>query len=321
MNKIILLSLIFSSSVFAKQLNLNDFLGKVKSSDLDNCSISSLKLPMIDMMYDIKANSYLNSFGSMKLKDFDMGDCISQRNILNGIITAHYFQKNKSIIGHHLKSYIAYDFKNEKMLIVMQDDDKKTYILGDRENNSLKDSLKSSFQSEFSSNKVDLDSKFSFQDIGNESRIAKEEEDKLKVRQKYIEERSRIIEAATKSIKSSGVKDYIKSDTHYNLPFNDSNGSKLKTFVMVKLDPSLNIPISKSEISKNLNFAFEMIKMRLKNPYSFKPREVAVEQKGVILKYIVKYTAQNSYGADVVDIEGRTMYLWGDGKYHLEPSK
>ena len=49
---------------------------------------------------------------------------------------------------------------------------------------------------------------------------------------------------------------------------------------------------------------------------SYKPREILVKQDNLKAEYIIKYTAKNSYGGEVVGIDGYTFYLQEDGKYH-----
>lgn len=318
MKKILGLCLFLSSSIYAKTSNLNNFIEKAKDSDLKKCVVTSLELPEMDAMYDIKYNSYLNSFGAMKLKDFDVGECISRNNIVNGVITAHFLQKNKTIVGQHLESYVAYNPSNQQMLIIVLDKDKKSYILGDKDQNLIS-ALESSFVDKFSVTPIDYNSTRIFNDIGNEGPTEKE---KIAANiQSFQALQAEIITNASKNIKKSNLKDLIKTDTSFNLMVENDEGGKSKVLIIVKLDPALNVPISKSALEKNFNFVLELIKIKLKNPYSLKPREVVVKQSSTKLEYIVKYTAQNSYGADVVGLDGRSLYLWSDGKYHPEPSK
>lgn len=86
----------------------------------------------------------------------------------------------------------------------------------------------------------------------------------------------------------------------------------------IKIDEKIGVPLVKSEVEKNLNFASQMIQVGLKNPYSYKPREILVKQDNLEVEYIIKYTAKNSYGGEVVGVNGYSFYLKEDGKYHAK---
>ncbi|BAP36684.1 hypothetical protein AS4_17440 [Acinetobacter guillouiae] len=112
----------------------------------------------------------------------------------------------------------------------------------------------------------------------------------------------------------------IEKDQVFNISVIDGNNSSKSVQVKVLMDGKINQPISKKYINSVSEAAFNKAKKsNLKNEYSFKPREVIVEQVSDTLEFIVKYTAENSYGADVVNEIRVLKFLGSDRKYHDKP--
>lgn len=308
----------FSNGVFAKKEDLNSLLNSIKKSKSENCAVNSLQIPQVDSVFKMRADFYLNMFGSMSLNDFDAGQCLSDKNITNDILTLSLYQNNKSMIGYHLKTYIAYSLITKEILIVVSDDDKKTYLLGNK-NQELVGAISRSFDGEISKSQIDMNSKLTFKDMGKDFKPDLNDQENNRSFQSYNSIQADIVAEASKNIKKRNAKDLIKADKSYNYIFDGDNKSTVS--IIIKMDSAIDIPLSKSEVEGNLELPFSLIKQKLKNPYSFKPRTVVVKQSGTSLEYAVKYTAQNSYGADVVGVDKTEMYLWSDGKYHTNPSK
>lgn len=116
--------------------------------------------------------------------------------------------------------------------------------------------------------------------------------------------------------------DNIGSDLTYNMSVHTGENNLKNIPVIVKLDGNNQKPLSKKYIKDVSVNAFDKAKkLNLKNPYSFKPREVVVEQVLDTIEIIAKYTAENSYGADVASEIRVVKFLGTDGNYYDKPQK
>ena len=90
--------------------------------------------------------------------------------------------------------------------------------------------------------------------------------------------------------------------------------------IAIKVKPVIDLNAEKqpnsAEIEEMLNSLAEQIKKFAKNEYTFRPREASFEQMGRSVMVTLKYTSQNSYGADVVGDETQNFVLRDDGKFH-----
>jgi hypothetical protein len=316
-NKLLFPTLILfsiSMQVSAKQ-TISTYLPLIQQNEITNCKIDSLALATVDLDFRKKLNSHLNAFGSMNYRDFDVGKCVTNLNIQNNIVTSEFEQINKTSVGHHLTAFTAYNLKNKDLMVVIVDGNLKTYIVG-QDTLELRSALKNSFIDNQKFQKVDFDSKLKFSDMSDSPQAIEKKSALIKSVQDTELKNKKILETAKINAAKNGNKNLLKSDTSFEKIIKDGDKKDIKVNVYIKTDKNINIPLVKSEVEKNLNFASQMIQMKLKNPYSYKPREILVKQDNLKAEYIIKYTAKNSYGGEVVGIDGYTFYLQEDGKYH-----
>ncbi|MDQ8951939.1 hypothetical protein RFH42_03090 [Acinetobacter rudis] len=122
------------------------------------------------------------------------------------------------------------------------------------------------------------------------------------------------------SVSFAATTDKIANNQTYKIEMRTGEDKSISVPITVIFDQRFEKSISKKYISDISNSAFEKAKkMNLKNPYSFKPREVTVEQVSNTLEFIAKYTAENSYGSDVIGEIRIVKFLWDDGLYHDKP--
>lgn len=280
---------------------------------IKNCKISNFDAVNFDNTLRGLINLSLNSFGSSKISDFDEKECLTDINNKGSVILLHFGQVNKKLIGHKNDLYVGYDQVNKKSVILLLNDLDQSFILrndSDEVFNILKNT--NVFSSNFK--KFNFNSTLTFSNYGGESLNSENYEEKIK--NDLEENNKKFINNAIANIKKSKDKDIIKSDVSYKVLLEDGEGKKVNVDVFIKLDKDLPIPLFKKDLLKNINFTSELIKLGLKNPYSYKPREILIEQEGVALKVIIRYTGTNSYGGQVVDIDRRYFYLANDGKYN-----
>lgn len=254
-------------------------------------------------------------FGSMKPSDFDKSACFGKDNILNNIYTFSFYQDKKSLISRKFKNFVAFDAENNKILIVMLDSDKQTYVLGSREA-LLVNALKQSFSTSSDFAYIDFDSKLTFDDIGvsGETRKALISQ-KLKLEKDIQDNRNELIRSAELALSKKNKKEYITRSTNYREIIKNGEGEKKEVNIYVELDDSVNIPLSKAALKNEINFTSEMSKIYLKNPYSYVPRDILVKQSQENVEISIRYTAKNSYNADVVGNYSKLFKLNKDGTY------
>lgn len=322
MKKIILLAtclLVISPITTAKKNKVSDYIDVINRNSVNDCKINSFNLLNLDPVYADTFKVALSSFGSFKINDFDKAGCVTSINTKNNILTSALYQVNNKTIGHHFKLFSAYDLSTKELLLVIIDGNNKSYLIGPKKD-SLKNALSSSFSADESFKLVQLDSLLTFSDLSKSQDDIDKEVNELKIIQDAKNQEQALIKKAELNIKKRGTKSLIGTDTSFDSLVLDGNGNKIKAKVGVQLDSKISIPLSRSELEQNIYFVSELIKIKLKNPYSYKPRDILAKQNGVNLEIIIRYTAQNSYGADVVGIDAHSVYLWADGKYHAKPS-
>ena len=74
---------------------------------------------------------HLSEFGGLKINDFDMGECLNSKSITNSLLITKFWQKNKNFYNNNLSLYVAYNVYENLALLVIVDDDGKSYLLGD----------------------------------------------------------------------------------------------------------------------------------------------------------------------------------------------
>lgn len=164
---ILLVLLVFSVDLFAKPVeSVKVFAGKISKSKSynENCDIGNYQLLANDKTLRDKIESALISFGGMTVADFDMGECAGSENIKENIFMTHFWQKNTRKLNHRLDLFIAYDFKDQRVLSVIIDNELNPYFIGDIFDD-LKNALKTNpiYFNNFS--KVNLDSNLRFLDL------------------------------------------------------------------------------------------------------------------------------------------------------------
>ncbi|MFV5145407.1 hypothetical protein ACNKGR_18945 [Acinetobacter baumannii] len=117
---------------------------------------------------------------------------------------------------------------------------------------------------------------------------------------KELKKTKKLYKVAAENLEKN-IKDLIHKDT--NTLINSKMGRKYNISVITVIDPNIGTAFKKEHFSEHIFCICFREKIGLKNPYSFKPRSVIVKQEGALLKIGLEYTAQNSYGADVVDLE------------------
>ncbi|SSS46143.1 Uncharacterised protein [Acinetobacter baumannii] len=313
MKKIIFLSLIcfpvFAIANTSQPLNYHD-----------KCKLRGFNLLAYDANFKEAFDSKLMKFGAMKSTDFDKDGCINENNLINGILTAEFLQNKNKFVGQHLKSFVAFDSKNKEILVVLVDEESKSYVIGDKTPNLIS-ALKSSFGSNEYFQKVDITSPLTFTNFNENYQTNKAEKEFSDVVEKRIEENKKLYKVAAEKLRKKNLKDLIHKDTKYIDQLKDGEGRKSNISVITVMDPNIDLPLSKKSISQNIYFVSVLEKIGLKNSYSFKPRSVIVKQEGALLKIGLEYTAQNSYGADVVGFGNKVLFLGSDGQYHPDPEK
>lgn len=157
----------FSVGLFAKPIeSVKVFASKISKSKSynKNCDIGNYQLLANDKTLRDKIESALITFGEMTVADFDMGECASSENIKENIFMTHFWQKNTQKLNHRLDLFIAYDFKDQRVLSVIIDNELNSYFMGDVFDD-LKNALKENpiYFNNFS--RVNLDSNLKFSDL------------------------------------------------------------------------------------------------------------------------------------------------------------
>lgn len=112
--------------------------------------------------------------------------------------------------------------------------------------------------------------------------------------------------------------DFVNDSETYTIQIDD--GNKKPTDVLVRPDITLmgvGRQLTKEEMLHNIRMASITAQYKLKNRFSYKPREVVISQKGKDVKIRIAYTGENSYGADVASYYESTYYIEDSGKLKL----
>lgn len=172
--------------VNAKDLSRIDELHNLKDKDFRECKVSSFTLLESNISFKNVLEKTLYPFGMLKYKDFDMGECLSNKNLQQDVVTTVLWQKNKSFIGNNLYSYIAYDYKQKKALVVVLDSNLDTYILGNIDS-YLINALESSFRNDEIFKSINWSSKRKFRDFGKQNPPVPTKDEILEMEQKKYE--------------------------------------------------------------------------------------------------------------------------------------
>lgn len=111
-------------------------------------------------------------------------------------------------------------------------------------------------------------------------------------------ERVELKDNGTWSIVKLTNDDYVLNAKPYDITLKDGN----KQPVVVSVIPNIDIKDSKKLTRDVAKFGIAMteipIPYKLKNRYSYKPKQVYINQNGDSVEITIDYLAQNSYGAD-----------------------
>lgn len=158
------LSLIEISQRFLKNKNYNE-----------ECHIDNFKVVKDDIYFNSRLSLMLNLFATIKINDFDMGECIHAENFKNNLFFTHYWQKNKSIAGEKLDFYVVYDLSTKDAFGVIIDQDNRAYVLGWGQQENMKKALKENSEYSDDLKNIDLNSKLKFSDLGKHNESNKEQ--------------------------------------------------------------------------------------------------------------------------------------------------
>ncbi|MFW1850310.1 hypothetical protein ACG9XR_07005 [Acinetobacter guillouiae] len=174
-------SQINSEDRLKRMSSTESFVYNVQNAAIDDkeCNIDNFKLLETDSKFKAKLSMHLSEFGGLRIDDFDMGECLNSKSVTNGLLITKFWQKNKDFYNNNLSLYVAYNVYENLALLVIVDDDEKSYLLGDNtqalknslsNNENLKDDYKLSYDY----------SKLNFNDF-------KEKIDSQKIRDKEVE--------------------------------------------------------------------------------------------------------------------------------------
>lgn len=109
--------------------------------------------------------------------------------------------------------------------------------------------------------------------------------------------------------------DFVIDGKNYIIKIEDGN----KQVVDVEVSPDITLmgevkPFTKEEINYRIKSTSLTAQFKLKNRYSYKPKNIYVIQKGRDLRIRIEYTGENSYGAAVASNYEGTFYLENTGK-------
>lgn len=130
----------------------------------EECNYSNFDLIEADKMLGKNLNLLLKKFGTLKLSDFDMGECVSTDNIQNDILTTYFWQKNMDYKGEQLSLYFSYNTSNQDLLVALTDKDLKSYLIGDKDND-LKVNIKKFSANLTRTEGVDIDSNLTYSEF------------------------------------------------------------------------------------------------------------------------------------------------------------
>lgn len=92
----------------------------------------------------------------------------------------------------------------------------------------------------------------------------------------------------------------LKDGDSLTISVKDGNDKATPITTYIKIEGDTDKSLNLKDVSSNVDFTGYMIKLKLKNKYSFVPRKAMVTLKGSNVEIFMEYTAKNSYGAEVV---------------------
>ena len=113
----------------------------------------------------------------------------------------------------------------------------------------------------------------------------------------------------------STAEDFVNDGQEYTLKLEDGNRQSID----VEVYPDVTLmgvvkPLKKEDIAFKIKTTSLSAQYKLKNKYSYKPKDVYVTQKGRDLKIRIAFTGDNSYGAAVASSYESSFYIEENGK-------
>lgn len=114
---------------------------------------------------------------------------------------------------------------------------------------------------------------------------------------------------------SSGKNTILKDGDSPTINIKDGNDKAIPVTVYIKVEGESQKILTLKDLASNVDFTGYMIKLKLKNKYSFTPRKAMATLEGDSLRVFMEYTAKNSYGAEVVGHDGVNFVSDEDGGF------
>ena len=105
------------------------------------------------------------------------------------------------------------------------------------------------------------------------------------------------------------------AQTEFKVNAVDGNGESKSINVKVSYEEDNKKEIDQKRVNLLVDKTSKRIKAELKNEYSYVPRSATINQQGVAFMVKMKYTAKNSYGADVVNTTDQIFVMKEDGSF------
>lgn len=114
---------------------------------------------------------------------------------------------------------------------------------------------------------------------------------------------------------SADTDELIADKKIFTLQVKDGRGNSIDVKTSVEPNDQANPSITKTMLVEKIDMLSREVMAGLKNEYTYIPREVIVTQQPIVLMIDIKYTAENSYGADTIGTISRGLRPTDDGKY------
>lgn len=123
---------------------------------------------------------------------------------------------------------------------------------------------------------------------------------------------------STVKVKGATSKKLVADNDSLILKIRDGNDKLVGIQTFVKFEGDNINSVSEKELTRLVDLTGFAAKIRLKNEYSYIPKiAMATFKNGGVLSIYLKYTAKNSYGAEVVDGTISIFTLKENGEYTL----
>lgn len=104
--------------------------------------------------------------------------------------------------------------------------------------------------------------------------------------------------------------DFLGDNERYTVKIEDGNKVPVDVLVIPNITlMGIGRSLTKDEMYMEMRIASISAQYKLKNRFSYKPREIRIEQKGKDVKMYITYTGNNGYGAEVPSTQIITFYI------------